>query len=66
MKNLLNKISGYKTYIVGVITAVLALINAIHVGHLDYQNIAGFIAAGGLTALRAGVKKVELAINAKK
>lgn len=66
MKNLQSKLAGYKTYIVGVITAVLGVINIIHVGHFSYVNISAFVAAGGLSALRAGVSKVEKALKAKK
>ncbi len=65
-KNLQSKLAGYKSYLVGLVTAVLGLVNAIKVGHLDFQNVAAFIAAGGLTALRAGVSKVEKAFKAKK
>lgn len=65
-KKLQAQVSGYKTYIVGIVVAVLGVINAVHIGKLDFQNVSAFVAAGGLGALRAGVKKVELAVSAKK
>ena len=65
-KNLQSKLAGWKTYLVGLVTAILGTINAVKIGHLDFQNVAAFIAAGGLTALRAGVAKVEQAFKAKK
>lgn len=65
-KNLQTKLAGWKTYIMGVVAAVIGLVNAVKIGHLDFQNIVAFISAGGLVALRAGVAKVEKAVKAKK
>jgi hypothetical protein len=65
-KKLQTKLAGYKTYAVGLITAILGVINAVHLHKFDFQNISAFIAAGGITALRASVSKVESALKAKK
>ena len=65
-KNLQTKLVGYKTYAVGVVSAVLGLVNAIKIKHLDFQNVSAFVTAGGLTALRAAISKVEAALKAKK
>jgi len=54
----MNVLKGKKTYI---IAALVGLATAIHqLGYIDtgmYQAILGFLGAGGLATLRAGVSK---------
>lgn len=49
---------GYRTYIFAGLLAFASFANAL--GWIDdalYQALAGFLGAGGLAALRAGVEK---------
>jgi len=59
-------LSGYKTYIVAVVTAVLGVYNLTTSVHLTTVSIMAFVAAGGLAALRSAVAKVEAAIKSPK
>lgn len=61
-----SKLNGYKTYCVGLVTALIGLYQTVHLGHLSTTSVSAFLAAGGLGALRASIKKVELAIKAAK
>ena len=58
MQNLLNTLSGKKTYIVAVVLAVLNLAVAFNwVNTAELVQINWFLAALGLGALRAGITK---------
>jgi hypothetical protein len=61
-----SKLNGYKTYLVGVITALLGIYNVVRIGHFSTASVAAFVAAGGLASLRAAIAKVEKALAAKK
>lgn len=65
-KKVQSAVSGFKTYAVALFAAVLGVVNVFQVHHFDVTNVAAFVSAGGLGALRAAVSKVELALKAKK
>jgi len=60
MKNLLNLLSGRKTYITAAIYALLTFLQAIgfSIPGFDVSLIEGILQAAGLATLRAGVSKV--------
>lgn len=60
-----NVLSGYKTYGVAVITAIVGVVNIIHHSNLNFENVTALLGAGGLSALRAAIAKVELALKTK-
>ena len=59
-------LSGWKTCIVAVVTAVLGVYNLTTKVHLDTNSVIAFITAGGLAALRSAVAKVEVALKSPK
>lgn len=56
-------LTGYKTYIVAVVTAALGVYNLTTKVHVDTNSIIAFLAGGGMAALRAAVAKVEAAVK---
>ena len=59
-------LSGYKTYIVAVVTALLGVYNLTTKVHLDTVSVVAFLSGGGLAALRSAVAKVEAALKSPK
>ena len=59
-------LSGYKTYIVAVVTAVVGVYNLTTHVHADTNSVIAFLSAGGLAALRSAVAKVEVAVKSPK
>jgi hypothetical protein len=58
MSGLIEFLKGKKTYIIGFCVAGATF--ALNVGWIDegtYQTVLGFLGAGGLLALRAGLSK---------
>jgi uncharacterized membrane protein len=65
--NLVNKLSGYKTYISGVVLAVIGVVNAFHSSHLDFANLSTIVGGlGVIPSFRAAIAKVEAALKASK
>jgi len=62
----INVLSGYKTYIVAVITALLGVYNLTTKVHLDTVSVVAFLSSGGMAALRSAIAKVENALKSPK
>lgn len=60
VKKGINMLSGYKTYIVAILTAALTLVHSL--GYIDeatYQNLLALLAAGGLTTVAAKINRMN-------